>query len=634
MASEFKILPQIKSPADLRRLSIPELTELAEEIRRRIIGTISKIGGHFGASMGAVELTLALHYVLETPRDQIVWDVGHQAYAHKIITGRNDRFDTIRQTGGLSGFLRRDESEYDAFGAGHASTSISAALGIAKARDITGEKFRVCAVIGDCSMSGGLAYEAINNAGYLGTDLIVVLNDNEMSISHNVGAIARYFNRIITDYYYNLAKEDVEYMIQRIPMIGQRLLDLTHKVESSAKGLILPGKFFENLGFRYLGPLNGHDLNQLIATLARIKDFNGPILLHIATRKGKGYELSERDPARWHAPGLFEPSTGKIQPQKAGPPSYTSVFGNVIVAEAARNPRIAAITAAMTPGVGLDEFAQLYPERFFDVGIAEGHAVTFAAGLAAKGVLPVVCIYSTFLQRAYDNIVHDVALQNLHVVFCLDRAGIVGEDGPTHHGAFDLSYLRSIPGMTIMAPADEAELAAMLRLALEGCQGPVAIRYPRGASEGVPIPEIPETIEIGKAKILSEGSDAMILAIGRMVSVAREAAKSLEKQDGLSVGVVNMRFVKPLDQDALRRAALCARNLFSLEENTIVGGMGSGINEALAEINAGNPEGCAFCHMLGLPDQFISHAAMRDIFDTLKLTPEGVAAQIRGLLRK
>ena len=619
------ILPHIQSPADIRQLTVPELDGLAGEIRERIINTISRIGGHFGASMGAVELTLALHYVFDTPRDQIVWDVGHQAYAHKIITGRADRFDTIRRTGGLSGFLKRDESEYDAFGAGHASTSISAALGLAKARDLTGEKYRVCAVIGDGSMSGGLAYEAINNAGYLGTDMLVTLNDNEMSISANVGAMSRYFNRIITDHFYNQAKDDVEYMVRRIPLIGERLLDLTHKVEAGAKGMILPGKFFENLGFRYLGPLDGHNLELLVTTLRRIRDFSGPILLHVITRKGKGYEQSERDPARWHAPGLFEPSTGKIAVSPAGPPSYTHVFSDAMVREGAQTPSLVGITAAMAPGVGLEEFAVRFPDRFFDVGIAEGHAVTFAAGLAAKGILPVVCIYSTFLQRAYDNIVHDVALQNLRVIFCIDRGGLVGEDGPTHHGAFDLSFLRSIPGLTIMAPADEAELVHMFHTAVHGCDGPVAIRYPRGAGLGVALPDRPEVLEIGKAVTLREGSDLTILAIGNMVHVALGAAEILERDKKLKVGVVNMRFAKPLDTDAIRQAAVGSKRLFSLEDNTIVGGLGSAINEALSAM-PGAPIGS--CRMLGLPDRFLPHGELCDLYGMLRLTPEGVAEQI------
>jgi len=620
---EYKILPAIQSPADVRRLTLPQLEQLAAEIRDRIIAVVSRIGGHFGASMGVVETTLALHYCLDTPRDQIVWDVGHQAYAHKIITGRNDRFETLRRTGGLSGFLRRDESEYDAFGAGHASTSISAALGMAKARDLAGEDYRVAAVIGDGSMGGGLAYEGLNNAGSLNTALLVVLNDNEMSISKNVGAMARYFNRIITDHFYNLAKEDLEYMIRRVPGIGPRLVEMTHRVETSAKGLLLPGRFFEDLGFRYIGPLDGHNLERLIGTLQRVKDFKAPILLHVYTRKGKGYEKSENEPSKWHAPGLFEPDTGAIA-KSAGPPTYTGVFSRAIVAEGRRNPRLVTVTAAMTEGVGLEPFAHEFPNRFFDVGIAEGHAVTFAAGMAARGLLPVVCIYSTFLQRAFDHVIHDVALQNLHVVFCVDRAGLVGEDGPTHHGAFDLSFLRLVPGMVVMAPKDEAELAQMLRTALDRCPGPVAIRYPRGAAEGVPVPDQVEPLEIGRAEVLSRGADATLLAVGKMVGVARAAARLLDQRHGLKAGVVNMRFIKPIDREALRAVARTGGRLFSLEDNAVTGGLGSAINEALEEMDVGG----AMCVRLGLPDRFVAHGELCDLFGILQLTPEAVADRI------
>ena len=628
MAQEFKILPKIHDPSDIRRMSIPELMELAGEIRTRIIDTISRISGHFGASMGAVELTLALHKVFDTPRDKIVWDVGHQAYAHKILTGRNEQFDSIRQFGGLSGFLRREESEYDVFGAGHASTSISAALGIAKARDLNGEKFRVCAVIGDGSMTGGLAYEGINNLGSLGTDMLVVLNDNEMSISKNTGAISNYFNRIITDHFYNQAKEDIEYMIERIPAVGKRLLELTHKIEASAKGMILPGRLFENLGVRYIGPIDGHDLTKLIATLERIKDFSGPIMLHVITHKGKGYEKSELDPARWHSPGLFEPSTGQIAKKPGAAPTYTEVFSSAIVKEAARDRRVVAITAAMTPGVGLEEFAVRFPQRFFDVGIAEGHATTFAAALATQGIVPVVCVYSTFLQRAYDSIVHDVALQNLHVVFCVDRAGLVGDDGPTHHGAFDLSYLRHIPNMTLMAPANEAELTAMLRTAIEVCNGPVAIRYPRGAAEGGAIPDEPPLLEIGKAEILRRGEDLTILAAGKMVGVALKTADILSDEDGLDAGVVNVRFIKPLDREMLEEVAAHSRRLFSLEDNTVVGGLGSAINETLVDMGMADRT----CAPFGLPDRFVEHGSIPDLMAVHELIPETLARRIRACL--
>lgn len=618
------ILPRVNGPQDIRDLSIEQLEQLAGEVRERIIQVISRIGGHFGASMGSVDLTIALHHVLDTPTDKIIWDVGHQTYAHKILTGRNDSFESIRQMGGLSGFPRRDESEYDVFAVGHASTSISAALGVAKARDIKGEKFRVCAVIGDGSMTGGLAFEGMNNVGSLGADMLVILNDNEMSISPNVGAMSRYFNRIITDHFYNQAKGDIEHMIQRIPAIGKRLLDLTHQVEAGAKEVILPGRLFENLGIRYIGPIDGHDLGMLARTLDRIKDYTGgPILLHVITRKGKGYEQSEKDPARWHAPGLFEPVTGEIAATSPGPPSYTDVFGEALSREADRDKRIVAITAAMTPGVGLENFADKYPDRFFDVGIAEGHAVVFSAALATEGLIPVCCIYSTFMQRAYDNVIHDVALQDLHVVFCLDRGGLVGEDGPTHHGVYDLSFLRTVPGLVIMGPKDEAELCDMVHTALEVCKGPVAIRYPRGRGQGVKIPENPNALEVGKAEVISEGKDVTLLAIGKMVSIAEEAAEILAC-DGLDVGVINMRFAKPIDAAAIRAAAENSRALFSLEDNSVVGGLGSAINETLAGLGLS-----ANCHPFGIPDEFIQHGSLPDLMGVLELIPEAISKRVK-----
>ncbi len=599
---EQPLLPDIDSPQDLKSLSIEELYQLAEEIRDEIICTVSSNGGHLAPNLGAVELTLALHYVFDAPQDLIVWDVGHQAYAHKLITGRKDRFHTIRTHGGISGFPKRSESPYDAFGVGHASTSISAALGLATGKAMKGDSNRVIAVIGDGSMTGGMAFEGLNQAGHLERDLIVVLNDNEMSIAPNVGALSSFLSRKMTGKLAVRLKKDVASVLSSIPGIGDDILQLAKRGEDSLMSFFTPGMLFEALKFEYIGPIEGHRLDRLIEAFTNAKNVGGPVLVHALTTKGKGYKPAECDPSKFHGLGKFEVDTG--EPVKvSGAPSYTKIFGQTMVRLAEKDDKIVAITAAMPEGTGLSQFAALYPERFFDVGICEQHAVTFAAGLALEGFKPVAAIYSTFLQRAYDQVVHDICLQNLPVTFVMDRGGVVGEDGPTHHGVFDLSYLRHIPNMVLMAPADENELQRMLKTALEH-QGPIALRYPRGEAEGVPMDSKIQTLPIGKGELLREGKDVAILAIGNRVRPAVDAAKELDKE-GIQAAVVNCRFVKPLDRDLILQMAQQTKRLLTVEENALQGGFGSGVLELLAE------EGCTGLQVvrLGISDQFVEHGA-------------------------
>ena len=598
------LLPGIDSPQDLKSLSIEELYQLAEEIRDEIICTVSSNGGHLAPNLGAVELTLALHYVFDAPQDLIVWDVGHQAYAHKLITGRRDRFHTIRTHGGISGFPKRSESPYDAFGVGHASTSISAALGLATGKFMKGDADRVIAVIGDGSMTGGMAFEGLNQAGHLERDLIVVLNDNEMSIAPNVGALSSFLSRKMTSKLAVRIKKDVASVLGSIPGIGEDILQLARRGEDSLMSFFTPGMLFEALKFEYIGPIKGHRLDRLIEAFTNAKNIGGPVLVHALTTKGKGYKPAECDPSKFHGLGKFEVDTG--EPIKvSGAPSYTKIFGQTMVSLAEEDDKIVAITAAMPEGTGLSQFAALYPERFFDVGICEQHAVTFAAGLALEGFKPVAAIYSTFLQRAYDQVVHDICLQNLPVTFVMDRGGVVGEDGPTHHGVFDLSYLRHIPNMVLMAPADENELQRMLKTALEH-QGPIALRYPRGTAEGVPMDSEIETLPIGKGELLREGKDLAILAIGNRVKPAVEAANELDKE-GIQAAVVNCRFVKPLDRDLILQMAQQTKRLLTVEENALQGGFGSGVLELLAE------EGHTGLRVvrLGISDQFVEHGAQK-----------------------
>ena len=577
LSEKGSFLDKINSPADLKTLSLEDLRDLAEEIRKKIVETTSKTGGHLAPSLGTVELAIALHYVFDTPLDKIIWDVGHQAYAHKLITGRRDRFHTLRTYGGISGFPKRSESPYDTFDTGHSSTSISAGLGISTAKALKGEKRKVISVIGDGSMTAGMAFEGLNQAGHTEKDLIVVLNDNAMSIAPNVGAFSSFISRKMTGKRFVNLKKDLENFIKSLPGVGENILNFVRKSEDSFITFFTPGMMFEAFKFKYVGPIDGHRLDRLIETFNNTCHLEGPILVHVLTVKGKGYEFAEKDPAHFHGVGSFEIPTGfppKGRPEV--PPSYTKVFGDAMVDLARENQKLFAITAAMPEGTGLSEFAKIFPERFLDVGIAEQHAVTFAAGLATEDFKPVVTIYSTFLQRAFDQIVHDVCLQNLPVIFAIDRGGLVGEDGPTHHGQFDITYLRSLPNMVLMAPKDENELRNMLYTALQH-EGPIAIRYPRGNGVGVPLDSEYKLIPIGEAEIVREGKDLAIFALGSMVYPSLDAALMLEKE-GVQAGVVNCRFAKPLDRKLLEIASACGRVLV-VEENTRQGGFGSAILE-------------------------------------------------------
>jgi len=622
------LIENINSPQDLKGLSYKELEIVAQELRDFILGSVSITGGHLAPSLGVVELTLALHYVFNTPKDKIVWDVGHQAYVHKLLTGRRERFHTLRQLGGISGFPKRSESEYDTFGVGHASTSVSAALGMACARDINKEDYNVLAIIGDGSLSGGLAFEGLNQSGHLQkSKFTVILNDNKMSIAKNVGALSNYLNSIITAPLYNKVKKEVWDFTGKLDKFGNRVRILARQIEESLKNLIVPGFLFEELGFRYFGPLDGHNLPLLIKTLSSLRDIPGPTLLHIITQKGKGYEHAENDATRFHGLGAFDKVTGASL-SKSKIPSYTSIFGDAMIELAEKYPEIVAITAAMPDGTGLRKFGEIYPDRFFDVGIAEEHAITFAAGLATKGIHPIAAIYSSFLQRSYDQIIHDVALQNLPVIFCLDRAGIVGEDGPTHHGVFDLSYLRTVPKMIVMSPKDEQELRDMLYTAIN-YDGPIAIRYPRGAAIGVELKKDFTQLPIGKAEILRDGDDILIWAIGSMVYPALEAAKELAKDDIHSM-IINARFVKPLDKELLLKLTKKISNWITIEENVLSGGFGSAI---LEELEA-NQIYDVRVQRIGLPDVFIEHGKPNQLCELVGLSAENIIQSAYKMLNK
>ncbi|MBM4176292.1 MAG: 1-deoxy-D-xylulose-5-phosphate synthase [Ignavibacteria bacterium] len=625
---EYKYLFEIDSPIDLKKIPKQELKVVCDEIRAYMIDVISQIGGHFGAGLGAIELTVALHYVLNTPKDKIIWDVGHQAYPHKILTGRRDALKTIRQFGGISGFLKRNESEYDVFGAGHASTSISAAVGIAAARDFNGENHRVVAVIGDGAMTGGMAYEAMNNAGLQKRNITVILNDNNMSIANNVWQVSNYFTGLIANPSFNKFKADIWDLTGKLDEFGDRIRKIVARVEGGVKAIITPGALFEAFGFRYFGPINGHNINQLTKILEYTQNLNGPILIHVTSQKGKGYKPAEDDSQKLHGVTPFDKITGQTIKSSNQNASYTKIFGDTLVELAKANKKIIGITAAMPDGTGLDALQKEIPERFFDVGIAEQHAVTFAAGLAAQGMIPVVAIYSTFLQRAFDQIIHDVALQKLHVVFILDRAGLVGADGPTHHGTFDLSYLRFIPNITIMAPKDESELRDMLFTAIEKVKGPVAIRYPRGNALGVPIERRFTELEIGKSEVIKTGTDAAIISVGTMADYAIKSASILEV-DGISIEIVNLRFVKPLDTAMLDRLFKRFEKIFVIEENSIVGGAGSAILEYAAKVKAKTD-----IHLIGLPDEFVEHGTQPELHRMLKLDPQGISESILIELRQ
>ena len=616
------LLDRIQTPADLKKLSLEELKALSCEIREYIIEIVSRRGGHLASSLGAVEITLALHYVFDSPRDKILWDVGHQSYAHKIITGRKEAFAGLRTRGGISGFPSIAESEHDAFGVGHASTAISASLGLAVARDLCGEDHYVISVVGDGALSGGLAFEGINQAGHLRKNkFIIVLNDNEMSISKNVGALSRYLTRITTRKVYLQFEADVWELLGKVPRYGLKARKLARRMKESIKNLVVPNIVFEELGFRYLGPLDGHDVEQLVASFAQIRDVPGPVIVHVMTKKGKGYAFAENDAEKFHGIGSFSAATGDSGTAGAKP-TYSEVFGAALVELARSDPRVVAVTAAMKEGTGLSTFADMYPERFFDVGIAEQHAVTFAAGLARSGLKPFVAIYSTFLQRGFDQIIHDVALQRLPVRFVIDRAGLVGEDGPTHHGAFDLSYLRLVPGMVIMAPRDEEELRRMLRTALAYDAGPIALRFPRGAVAGVQAHPTGDAVAVGKGEILRRGADASLVAVGSMVRIAEGAADILARS-GIAVSVVDAKFIKPLDAGLILSVAASGAPLFALEENGVTGGFG----EAVLELCAGRALASRIT-ILGIPDRFVPHGTRAELLGEIGLTPEGVAAVV------
>jgi len=624
-------LENINSPADLRALPIDRLPVVAQQLRDFLIENISRTGGHLASSLGTVELTLALHYSYDTPTDKIVWDVGHQAYPHKIITGRRERFPTIRQYGGISGFPRTSESPYDCFSVGHASTSISAALGLAIGRDLLGEKHSVIAVIGDGSMSGGLAFEGLNNLGSSSTNMTVVLNDNEMSISKNVGAMSRYFNRMITDKRYNKLKDYVWEFLGDRSTIGKGLRTLIKTVDDGLKHVVIPGKLFEDMGLRYFGPIDGHNTADMIEVFKSIRENSkGPVLVHVITKKGKGYRHAEDNSTKFHGVSKFTPETGAvIKPATPTAPSYSSVFGAAMVELGQTNEKIVAITAAMPDGTGLTGFMDAYPERFFDVGIAEGHAVTFAAGLAQKGLRPVVAIYSSFLQRAYDQIMQDVALDGLNVIFCVDRAGLVGDDGPTHHGNFDISYLNTVPGAVIMAPTNEKTLRDMLFTAVNYNGGPVFIRYPRGNASVDSGNRDFESIEIALPKLMKRGTQAALLALGDMYEDA-ERVRDLLSTRGISAALIDARFAKPLDADFYKKLFVKYPLIATFENNTLVGGFGSSIQNLSAQLvdSGGRPDILNF----GLPDKFIPHGDVAKLKEEIGIKTEDMADKIATLI--
>ncbi|MGB3429823.1 MAG: 1-deoxy-D-xylulose-5-phosphate synthase [Burkholderiaceae bacterium] len=614
----YPLLDSVSSPADLRRLERGQLQQLAVELRSFLLDSVARTGGHLSSNLGTVELTIALHYVFDTPDDRIVWDVGHQTYAHKILTGRREGMAHLRQYGGMSGFPRRSESEYDTFGTAHSSTSISAALGMAVAARSQGSLRHSIAVIGDGAMSAGMAFEALNNAGVTeNIRLLVILNDNDMSISPAVGGLNRYLARLISGKFYAAAKQAGKQVLKNFPPV----FELARKLEEHAKGMVVPGTLFEEFGFNYIGPIDGHDLTSLIPTLQNIKNLDGTQFLHVVTKKGQGYKLAEADPVLYHGPGKFDPSVG-IKKAAAGKPTYTQIFGEWLCDIAAADKRLIGITPAMREGSGMVRFEKEYPDRYFDVGIAEQHAVTFAAGLACDGMKPVVAIYSTFLQRGYDQLIHDVALQNLPVVFALDRGGIVGADGATHHGAFDLSFLRCIPNMTVMAPADEDECRQMLYTAFQQ-DGPAAVRYPRGTGPGVAIAQSMTALPVGKGVVRREsaappGRRVAVLAFGSMLAPALAAAETLD------MTVANMRFVKPLDTDLVKRLASTHDALVTVEENALEGGAGSACLEALASAGIEHP-----VLQLGLPDQFVDHGDSAVLLAECGLDAEGIVASVR-----
>jgi len=627
LETEYKYLNSVNTPEDLKKLNLTELKVLVDEIREFLVDTISKIGGHLGASLGVAELTVALHYVFNTPDDKLIWDVGHQGYIHKILTGRKDQLKTIRQYGCISGFLKRSESEYDVFGAGHASTSLSAALGVATARDFLKKKNKVVGIIGDGSMTGGMAYEAMNNIGLLKKDIIVVLNDNKMSIAPNVWSLHNYFNEFLSNPSYNKFRNYVWDATGKLdPKIGDRLRNFAAKVEGGLKGVVTPGMLFEALGFRYFGPINGHNIVNVVKIFEEIKDFSGPILVHVVTEKGHGYKPAKNHYQKFHASTPWDKDTGLAIKKSGGSPAYTKIFGDALVEICKENEKVVGITAAMPDGTGLDILQKEMPERYFDVGIAEQHAVTFAAGMATEGFTPVCAIYSSFIQRAFDQIVHDCAIQKLPVIFVMDRAGIVGADGPTHHGALDLSFFRAVQGVVLMAPKDEQELRDMLYTATLYRKGPIAIRYPRGNALGVEIKPFAQ-IPIGKGEIVEKGNDAAIIAIGNMVDVGMKVRAELAKEN-IDIEVVNARFVKPLDGELLKDVFSRHKKVITLEDNVITGGFGSAILEFMNQNKITDVD--LIVH--GLPDKYVEHGTPDELFRDLKLDTNGIKEIIKDHL--
>lgn len=623
----MSLLNQINAPKDLKQLPQSDLPKLAAEIRQLIIETCAKNGGHIAPSLGVVELTIALHKVFNSPEDKLIWDVGHQAYAHKIICGRRDSFDTLRTLDGISGFPKRCESKHDVWEVGHSSTSISAATGYAVGRDLAGKSNKVVAVIGDGSMTGGIAFEGLNHAGHLNSDLIVVLNDNEMSIAENVGAISGFLSRTSSSEFIHKFKRESEQFIKDAKSdMGHGVIRFARKLENSFKGLFTPAMLFQAFGFEYIGPIDGHDLPLLLETLERVKKLDSAVLIHVLTTKGKGYEPARQSPALFHGVGPFDVETGKVLKGKGGAASYTAIFGNTLMRLAEEDERVVALTAAMPEGTGLSNFAKQYPKRFFDVGIAEQHGVTFAAGMACEGKKPVFAVYSTFLQRAYDQVLHDVCIQNLPVVFALDRGGVVGNDGPTHHGVFDLSYMRHIPNMTFMAPKDENELQHMLKTAIVH-DGPIALRYPRGNGYGVPLDQELKPLAIGKAELLREGTDGVLIALGSMVYPAMDAAASLAAE-GLDLAVVNARFVKPLDEELLLQLVNRFGKLVTLEENALQGGFGTAVLELLEEQGVQ-----AEVLRIGYPDQYIEQGEQHELRAMHGLDKDGIAIKVRTFFK-
>lgn len=620
------VLTKVNSPSDMKKLSLQELQQLSQELRDFIVDIVSKNGGHLGASLGVIELTVALHHVYNTPNDLVVWDVGHQAYPHKILTGRRDNFHTNRKFQGLSGFPKRSESEYDTFGVGHSSTSISAALGMSVASNLQKTDKHVVAVIGDGALTGGMAFEALNNGGFIQDDFLVVLNDNRMGIDPSTGALNDYLTEITTSKTYNKFRDEVYDLLGKLKGFGDQMRTVAAKIEDGLKAALTPGMLFESFGFKYYGPIDGHDLPKLIDTLKHLKNIKGPKFLHILTVKGKGYAPAEEDQLAFHGPTPFDKESGIFAKKASGPISYTDAFGKAVVQLAKDDDSIVGITAAMPSGTGLKYLAAEMPDRFFDVGIAEQHAVTFAAGLACEKMTPITAIYSTFLQRGYDQIIHDVCIQKLPVVFCLDRAGLVGSDGPTHHGAFDISYLRCLPNMVLMAPKDESELRDMIYTATKYKKGPTAIRYPRGNGQGVPLKNNFELLEIGKAEVLQKGDDVAVLALGSMVEHAVLASKILADKE-IHPEIVNMRFAKPLDEEMLLSVFSKFNKIVTVEENTILGGFGSAITEfAVKSRYKGDIE------IIGIPDNFIEHGSPADCHKMAGIDPQSIASRIENLI--